>query len=196
MITIYEGPDCVGKTTMAMKSAGSEGTYIHWGNHMCEPKIAHDVLFGRILAMRDCQIHCDRSPIGEYIYSKYRGGDCRFSRGDVGWVVHQPGVQIIFVTADLWVAKRMAELSKQPGFVLDNYEAIHRDYNHLCAELRREKNVHYLNNSMNILGHLAQVDSDYVYRMCGNDYNLRLRDISDNAAALTTEASGDGSEDR
>lgn len=177
MLTIYEGPDCVGKTTMAKKAATSEGTYIHWGNHIVEDKISHDSLWSRVMALKDWQVHCDRSPIGEYIYAKYRNGDCRFSRKDIGWLVHQPGVQIVFVTAELDTLQKLASIL-EAEWICNRYTQIYDDYTRLYADFARYPNVHLIDNT----AVLRTVLEDYI-----SDYNARLRDIANNDAALAAE---------
>lgn len=133
MRVIYEGPDGVGKTTMALKHAGKQMTYVHYGCHHNRSAYSNYMQFDTMLQMDD--VVFDRSPISELIYAKYRGDRPWCDVGNIAEMLFKSQTKVIFVTANIDTIKNIMSVTEQSDWAHRNIENIHDDYLQMRAML-------------------------------------------------------------
>lgn len=166
---IVEGPDCAGKTTYAKNLAKSDTTLIHWGIYSGASEV-QQVDFCRALINLNMPVVFDRSPISEYVYSKYRGVKPWFGSSDVRELISNTEAQIKFLWAPVKVIVELCKRTQQDSWVLDNIKNIWYDYELLIAAYGSFKNVNVIDNTGVLEGAL-------------NDLNSGLRNSADTKAS-------------
>lgn len=169
---IIEGADCTGKTTYANRFANSELSVVHYGMYREMPVNKQLELFRAFMDLPE-SIVFDRSPISEYIYSKYRGVKPWFTSNDVCKLVNQEYGQctIYLFIPNRKLVKRLVELTDQPDWVKDNIIDIIQDYEFLAAYFNRTRNVVSMDNSDNLVKAIKKLEER-------NDNNTGFRDSS------------------
>lgn len=145
---IVEGADCTGKTTYAKMLAGSNKSLLHYGVHS-ELDEQAQLMFFRSLMDLPAEIVFDRSPISEYVYSKYRGSKSWFTFIDIEKLIKQEygNCKIYFLIPNKKLVKKICGLTDQPSWVVDNIIDIYSDYLLLANFFKNYNAVHIIDTT-------------------------------------------------